>query len=476
MEPSSNNGKRLIIVSNRVPYSFTKTKTGMHYKRSIGGLVTALYPIMNLKGGVWIGWSGLSKKEKYFEDNAKIKVGESDNYQIKVVNLNEKDINLFYHGFTNRTLWPLFHGFLLQSYFNYNYWLSYKSANKKYSKSVLEETEDNDIVWVHDYHLMLVPKSLRKNKPGLKIIFFLHIPFPNVEIFRALPWHNDILEGLLGCDLIGFQTEHDTRNFIDACKELMDLKLDEKDQTIKKGSRRINIHHFPISIDYEGFKRITKKPSTQKILKRIRKITEDKKMILSVERLDYTKGVKERLGSIERFFEKYPKYRKEVVFIQISVPSRTKIKEYITLKNETDELVGRINGRFTEELWTPVTYLYQSFKHEELAAYYAAADLCLITPLRDGMNLIAKEYVTAKSNGDGVVILSEFAGAAEEFKEHAIMVNPFDTESIADSIDTALKMVPEDRKTRIKALSEIVRENDVFRWSSSILNYFQKIS
>jgi alpha,alpha-trehalose-phosphate synthase [UDP-forming] len=448
----------------------------MHYKRSIGGLVTALDPVMNLRGGVWIGWSGLSKKIKYFEDNLKIRVGESDKYQIKIVNLNEKDINLFYHGFTNRTLWPLFHGFLLQSYFNYSYWLSYKSANKKYSKSVLEETGDDDIVWVHDYHLMLVPKSLRKNKPGLKIIFFLHIPFPNVEIFRALPWHNEILEGLLGCDLITFQTEDDSDNFLASCKKLLDLKVNEKDSTIKKDSRTINVKHFPISIDYEGFKEISKNPSTQKILKRIRKSTENQKIILSVERLDYTKGIKERLLSIERFFEKYPGYRKKVVFMQISVPSRTKIREYITLKNETDELVGRINGRFTEELWTPVTYLYQSFKHEELAAYYAAADVCLITPLRDGMNLIAKEYVTAKGSGNGVVILSEFAGAAEEFSEHSIMVNPYDVESIADSIYMALKMDAGEKNARIKALRRIVKENDVFKWSNNILNYFQTLS
>ena len=223
-------------------------------------------------------------------------------------------------------------------------------------------------------------------------------------------------------------------------------------------------------------KEISKNPSTQKILKRIRKSTENQKIILSVERLDYTKGIKERLLSIERFFEKYPKYRKQVVFMQISVPSRTKIREYITLKNETDELVGRINGRFTEELWTPVTYLYQSFKHEELAAYYAAADVCLITPLRDGMNLIAKEYVTAKGSGNGVVILSEFTGAAEEFSKHSIMVNPYDVESIADSIDTALKMDTEEKKARIKALRRIVKENDVFKWSNNILNYFQTLS
>lgn len=464
--------EKLVIVSNRVPFNFYRTKEGVSYKRSVGGLVTALDPIMTLKGGIWIGWSGLSKKTRFLDNSTRITVDGPGDYQIKFVNLSENDINLFYHGFTNRTLWPLFHGFLFHAHFDHNYWNSYFSANKKYAKAVLEEIKGDELIWIHDYHLMLVPEMLRTKNIDLRIAFFNHIPFPNYETFRALPWHKDMLKGILGCNLVGFQTENDSDNFLISCKKLLKAEVDIQRSTVLYNSRTVKVWHFPISIDYEQFKKISSGAVSNKSLRSIRKNTIDKKIVLSVERLDYTKGIKERLCSIERFFEKYPEYRKRVVFIQVSVPSRTKIREYISFKNEIDELVGKINGRFAEEIWTPIVYLYKSLNREKLSAYYASADVCLVTPLRDGMNLIAKEFVTCKNDLNGVLILSEFAGCADELRQHSIMVNPYDTEDISDKIYLALKMDKEEKKSNIIALQKIVKENDVYNWCLSFLNYF----
>jgi len=430
---------------------------------------------MQSNGGLWIGWSGYFKKIKFFEDKVKIGSDDKVNYNIRFVNLNEDDISGFYHGFSNRTLWPIMHGFIFQSYFNNENWTSYQSANKKYARAVLDEVEGGELIWVQDYQLTLVPELLRLKNPELNIAFFLHIPFPNHEIFRVIPWHREILKGLLGCDLIGFQTRNDVANFLLACNYLLGLKIDLKKSSVIFNGRAIYANNFPISIDSRKFEAISKSPKTKRMLKRIKNESKDKKLILSVERLDYTKGIKERLFAIERFYEKYPAFRKKSIFIQISVPSRTKIREYIQFKNEIDELVGRINGKFAEELWSPVNYIYKSLSQEKLAAYYSAADVCLITPLRDGMNLVAKEYAACKNDLNGVLILSEFTGCADEFQNNVLMVNPYDIEMIADSIYNALNMEPEEKKEKINRLQHIVRKNDIYKWCSDFLYYFHRI-
>ena len=260
----SNNVRKLIIVSNRVPYNFTKTEKGLTYKRSIGGLVTALDPIMSLRGGTWIGWSGFLKKHKIIEDKVRLEINKSANYEIKFVNLSENDINLFYHGFSNRTLWPLFHGFIFQTYYNYEYWVGYQNASIKYAKAVIEELDKDDLIWIHDYHLLLIPDLLRSKNKDLNIIFFLHIPFPNYEILRTLPWHKEILKGMLGCDLLGFQTRNDSNNFLTACKRLLNLEVDFKDSTLIFNNRKVSANYFPISIDYRGFEAISKSTTTKK--------------------------------------------------------------------------------------------------------------------------------------------------------------------------------------------------------------------
>ncbi|MDD3519669.1 MAG: trehalose-6-phosphate synthase [Actinomycetota bacterium] len=469
--------KRLLIVSNRVPYSVSRVDGKIIYKKTVGGLVTALDPLLQRTGGLWIGWSGVSGANKEIGDRVKIE-GNDDfkGYELKFVRLNENEIKDYYGGFSNRTIWPLFHGFLFQSYFDHSYWKAYHRINKKFANEIVSVIENNDIVWVHDYHLMLVPEIIRDNNKDSKIIFFLHIPFPNYEILSALPWNKEIIRGLLGCDIIGFQTKKDAINFLAACKEILKLKPDFNRFKVNYNNRDIFVKEFPISIDYDNFKKIGEKKEKSKFIKNIRTCSKNTRFILSVERLDYTKGLKERFRAIERFFDKYPDYRKKVVFIQIAVPTRTKIREYEIFKKDIDEMVGRINGKFADGLWAPINYIYKSLSQEKLVTYYKLSDICLVTPLKDGMNLIAKEYIASRFNPDSVLVLSKFAGVAQELKEYAIMVNPYDVEGVADSIKDALEMDINEKRNNFNKLREIVEEKDVFYWLDSIMHSFIELA
>ncbi|MDZ7839022.1 MAG: trehalose-6-phosphate synthase [Actinomycetota bacterium] len=458
------------MVSNRVPYKIVKSKNGVRYKKSVGGLVTALDPILSRKGGLWVGWNGLVGKNKYAEKTVEMDSG----YSVKFLGLSKYDVKNFYHGFSNRTIWPLFHGFIFQSYFDLNYWRAYKKINKRFTEKVLEEIKGDEIIWVQDYHLMLMPSMLRKELPRAKIIFFLHIPFPCNEIFRVLPWDNQILEGLMGADLLGFQTSRDSMNFLYSCKQELKIPVDYKNGSVEKDNKKVQVSNFPISIDFGKFDRIAKNSSTNHMVREFKKAHKNVKLIMSVERLDYTKGIRERLHSIKRFFGKYPEYKKKVIFIQISVPSRTKIIEYRQFKREIDQLVGNINGEFADELWTPINYIYKTIPQEVLVSYYRASDVCLVTPLRDGMNLIAKEYVSCKPDGNGALVLSEFAGSAEEMHQHSIMVNPYDFEEVADGIKDALEMDSAKKRQDILALRDMVKNNDVYHWAERFLGYADK--
>lgn len=468
--------KRLIVVSNRVPYIISKVRDEIVYKKTAGGLVTALDPLLKKIEGLWIGWDGTIGSSNKIKD--RIKIGENNSskgYELKLVKLNENEVKDYYGGFSNRTLWPLFHGFLFQSYFDYDYWKAYQRINKKFANEVISVSDKNDIIWVHDYHLLLVPETIRHSNKEAKIIFFLHIPFPNYEILNALPWNKEIAKGLLGCDLIGFQTKKDAINFLAACKEILKLNPDFNEFKVNYNGRNIYVKEFPISIDYENFNKISKKKEASKFIKNIKSYSKDIRFVLSVERLDYTKGLKERFRSIERFFDKYPSYRKKVVFIQIAVPTRTKVQEYIRFKEEIDEMVGRINGKFADGIWSPILYIYKSLSQEKLVSYYKLSEICLVTPLKDGMNLIAKEYVASRSEMDSALILSRFAGVADEFKDYAIMVNPYDIEGVADSIKIALEMDHEQKISRFENLKEIVKKRDVFYWLESIFKSFTNL-
>jgi trehalose 6-phosphate synthase/phosphatase len=467
------NDSRMIIISNRVPFNISFTEKGTKYKKSVGGLVTAIDPFLSKRGGLWIGWSGLAGEGRHAEDKVNIlDENKKISYVLKLIELSKKEVEKFYYGFTNRTIWPLFHGFIYHSYFGIDYWKSFKKVNNKFAKETLNEIREGDIIWIHDYHLLLLANQLRKERKDLKILFFLHIPFPNYEAFRVLPWAKETLEGMLGSDIVGFQTKRDCLNFLDSCNELLKYKIDFDKGKIFLEDRTVVAKSFPISIDYGKFNELANQKKTIDLARKIKRLNRELKLVISVERLDYTKGIKERLYGIERFFDKYPEYKKKIVFIQIAVPSRTKVKEYMGLKREIDELVGRINGRYTEQMWSPILYIYKTIQQKELIAYYQAADICLVTPLRDGMNLVTKEYVSSKIDDLGVMILSEFAGAAHEMKDNSIMVNPYNIEEIADSLYQALNMSEEEQKRKISNLKEIVKENDVFKWANNFLNYY----
>ncbi len=469
-------GKRILVVSNRIPYTINKVEDKIVYRKNVGGLVTALDPIIKKMGGLWVGWSGTVEPNRRISD--RIKIGEDGNskgYDLKLVKLSENEVKDYYRGFSNRTIWPLFHGFLFQSYFDFDYWKAYQRINKKFAHEIVSVAEENDVIWVHDYHLMLVPEIIRLSNEGVKIIFFLHIPFPNYEILNALPWSKEIIKGLLGCDIVGFQTKKDAINFLAACKEILKLNPDFNEFKVSYKDRNIYVKEFPISIDHECFNKIGEKKETSRFIKNIRYYSKDIRFILGVERLDYTKGLKEKFRAIERFFDKYPEYRKKVVFIQIAVPTRTKIQEYASFKKEIDEMVGRINGKFAEGIWSPISYIYKSLSQEKLVSYYKLSDICLVTPLKDGMNLIAKEYIASRSEGDSVLILSRFAGVADEFKNYAIMVNPYDIEGVADSIKSSLEMNIEQKTLRFNSLKDLIKKRDVFYWMESIFHTYDNI-
>ena len=470
--PGFDEKNRLIIVSNRIPYNITKINNEISYKKSVGGLVTALDPILKKTGGLWIGWSGLSGNSKFIEKKISLPGDNDASYDLKLVNLSRNEIIDYYRGFSNRTLWPLFHGFIFQSYFDSAYWRTYLKINKKFAHEVFSEVTSEEIVWVHDYHLALVPGMLRNKNDNLKILYFLHIPFPNFETLRVLPWASQILEGILGSNVVGFQTRRDAINFLACCREILGLEVDFYKFMVRLNNRFVHIINLPISIDYNHFSSFSGKKETIAMENKIKKSLKNIRIVLSVERLDYTKGIKERIRAIDYFFETYPEYKRKIIFLQIAVPSRSKVEEYITFKREIDELTGKINGKYSYEMWSPITYIYKSLSQENLIAYYKVADICLITSLRDGMNLIAKEYVASKLGGSGVLILSKFAGAAEEMKERSVLINPYDIEEIANKIKLALEFDEKEKVQNMLVLQEQVKQNDVFKWCKNFLNYF----
>ena len=470
--PGFDEKTRLIIVSNKIPNNITNLDNKAASKRSAGGFAAALYPILKKTGGLWIGCGDYSENGELFGEKAEISNNSSEPYDLKLVNLSKSEIPDYYRGFSNRTIWPLFHGFIFQSFFDSGYWKTYLKVNKKFADEVTSEATDDDIIWVHDYHLMLVPGLLRNINNKFKILYFLHIPFPNFENFRVLPWASKILEGMLGSNVVGFQTRRDAINFLACCKEVLGLEVDFYKFIVRFKNRFIHIINLPISIDYDYFLNFAAGEETIQLESSIRESFKDIKIVLSVEKLDYTKGIKERLRAIDYFFKTYPEYKKKVIFLQISVPLKSEADEYLEFKKEIDELTDKIIKKYAEEDWSPISILYKSLSQENLIAYYKVADICLITSLRDGMNLIAKEYAACKLDGSGVLILSKFAGAVEEMKERSVLINPYDIEEIANKIKLALEFGEKEKVQNIKALQEMIKQNDVFNWCKNFLNYF----
>ncbi|MFQ6084566.1 MAG: bifunctional alpha,alpha-trehalose-phosphate synthase (UDP-forming)/trehalose-phosphatase, partial [Candidatus Aminicenantia bacterium] len=464
--------ERIIIVSNRLPVTVVKRENSLSFLPSIGGLATGLSSIYNSYNSIWVGWPGVFS-EKLDENGRKfIKTKLNKEFSCHPVLLTQKDVNLYYNGFCNKTIWPLFHYFTEYVEFDKKLWDAYKRVNEFFCDTVLEIENPDDIIWIHDYHLMLLPKLLREKLPNARISFFLHIPFPSYEVFRPLPWRKEILEGLMGADLIGFHTYTYVKHFLESVQRI--LNYDSAYGIITLSNRIVKADAFPMGIDYEKFVNAVSNTNVQGEVDKIRKKVGDLKIILSIDRLDYTKGITQRLEAFDLFLDKYPEFKKKVIYIVVAVPSRTKVEHYRMLKKQTDELVGRINGKHGTFEWTPIWYIYRRLPFHTLVALYNIADVALITPFRDGMNLIAKEFIASKVDFKGVLILSEMAGSAEEMGE-ALMVNPNDGEEIAEALKEALLMPDEEQIERNKAMQKRLQRYNVRRWASDFIESLRQI-
>jgi trehalose 6-phosphate synthase len=445
----------LIIVSNREPYRAERVRGSYKLEKTIGGLVSAFEPLLRERGGKWICWG---RKRRGHPDQLKV----NEKFFIHYVPLTSADVSEYYYGFSNETLWPLCHMFLTRTHFSDSYWRGYRRVNRKFARTVAEHWESGSKILVNDYHLALVPLLLKEQGITDPIYFFWHIPFPPYFMLRFLPSRREILEGMLGADVIGFHTQHYVDNFLSCVREILGAMSD--DNIIFWNGRKIEVRAVPIGLDSEQWKRLSVDRKVIRYASNLRRRMNVEFIGVGVDRLDYTKGLEEKFRGIGRFFEKYPSFRGRVSFIQIAAPTRTKLEDYIDIKRRTDEIVGMIEGRFGEPGWVPIYYYYKNYPDERLASLYMMADFALVTPLIDGLNLVSKEYVASKVDGDGVLILSEFAGASIQLREGAIIVNPFDEEEIAEAIYMALKMKKRERRERMAKMREIVLGEDINWW------------
>ncbi|MFB3904013.1 MAG: trehalose-6-phosphate synthase [Acidobacteriota bacterium] len=464
---------RLVIVSNRLPMVLRKRGGKWNVESGSGGLVTALLPVLRDRGGLWIGWPGLTEQQAGpgFEDIL-AEAGQSAGYQLVPVLLSEQERDGFYLGFSNEIVWPLFHDLQVLCNFDPGYWRTYRQVNEKFAEVLAAHCRNEDCIWVHDYHLMTVSERLRERGIEGSIVFFLHTPFPPLDIFLKLPWRVQILRGLLNYSLVGLQTLRDRRNFLQCVENLVTDATVEGDGevvTVRLSEREVRVGVFPISIDFDDFAKRASHSDVEKRLKAIREDIPGRKIILGVDRLDYTKGIPYRLRSFQNALERFPDLHKAVSFVQIIVPSRENIPKYSELKTEIDQLVGEINGKYTQRGWVPVLYLFRSLTQTELLAYYRASEIALITPLKDGMNLVAKEYCASTIDENGVLILSEFAGAAGQMKDDALLVNPYDIEGVADAIHQAYTMDAREKRRRMRNLRQGVKEQNIYAWVDGML-------
>lgn len=470
---------RLVVVSNRLPVTVTENEGQLTYSSSSGGLASGLGAYLEKeaeKGNnadyIWIGWPGNSYSD---EIEPEITQKLRKDYNASPVFLSDEQMEGFYYGYSNSTLWPLFHYFTSYAHFDESMWQSYVEVNRLFAEETLKIATEDDTIWVHDYQLMLVPQMLREKLPKANIGFFLHIPFPSHDIFRIIPRTQGIalMEGVLGADVIGFHTYDYTHHFLRSVLRI--LGHSHNMGTIGLNDRSVHVDTFPMGIEYGKFADMAVTDEVAEHIRGFEKVMDGRKCVISVDRLDYTKGILNRLTGFEFFLEQNPEWQEKVKLILIVVPSRESVESYDQMKHQIDEAVGRINGRFGMLSWTPVVYNYRSVSFPELVAGYTLSHAALITPLRDGMNLVAKEYVACRKDTDGVLILSEMAGAAAELNE-AILINPYSKEDIADGIKNALEMSITEQRNRMTAMQERIRRYDVVRWAQDFMGRLKKHS
>jgi len=464
--------QQLVIVSNRLPIVLSKDENGAWQARpGSGGLVTALAPVLRSRGGTWIGWPGTVKEDAIDLEPLLASATQDAGYALTPVELTEEEREKFYLGFANEIIWPLFHDLQSHCRFEPSYWKCYEDVNRAFAQAVVPYAQSGTYLWVQDYHLMNVAQELRNLQADCQAGFFLHIPFPPPDIFLKLPWRTRVLEGLLEYALVGFQAERDLRNFVDCVRVLFkDTVVEEAEHTytLRRNGRTTRLGFFPIGIDFDEFAQHAESEAVADAAWALREALPRRQLILGVDRLDYTKGIPQRLEAFRQALLRYPDLHGKITFVQVVIPSRTDIPEYADLKTEIERLVGEINGQFTQPGWVPIHYLFRSLDRTELLAYYRSAEIALITPLKDGMNLVAKEYC-ASSIETGVLILSEFAGAAPQMAAGALLVNPYDVYGVADAIYQAATMSEEERRSRLASLRDVVRQQDIYWWVNTFL-------
>jgi len=466
------NRQRLIVVSNRLPFVLTREGSQWRIKPGSGGLVTALLPVLRDRGGEWIGWSGTTGEHADIQAALDRSVRDAG-YELKAVDLTADEVHNFYFGFSNEIIWPLFHDH--HSYCNFDpaYWQTYVQANRKYANVIAANAVAGDFIWVHDYHLINVAMELRRRDVQNRLGFFLHIPFPSPDIFLKLPWRFELLHALLQYDLVGFQTLRDRRNFIQCLRTLYsDVTVTGKGQVqdITADGQTLRVGAFSISIDFRAFVREASSDAVAAECQRLHDLRGQRQLILGVDRLDYTKGIPNRLRAFESALRRYPELQTRVTLVQVVVPSREDIPMYHELRTEVERLVGHINGSFTRAGgWVPIHYLFRPLSKLELLSFYRTADIALVTPLKDGMNLVGKEYCACCIDENGVLILSEFAGAAAQLQNGALIVNPYDIEDMAEAIYNAYRMDPQERGVRMRRMRRSIAKQDIFWWVDSFL-------
>jgi trehalose 6-phosphate synthase len=459
-----------VVVANRLPVDMERLPDGsVTWKRSPGGLVTAMEPLLRRRHGAWIGWPGIT-------DGDEVPIIEDD-LHLYPVRLTEEDVAEYYEGFSNATLWPLYHDVIVKPQYHREWWNRYVDVNRRFAEATSRAAGENATVWVQDYQLQLVPKMLRMLRPDLTIGFFLHIPFPPIELFMQLPWRTEIIDGLLGADLVGFQLPGGAQNFLYLARRLVGANTSRGTVGVRSrfgeveiGFRTVTVGAFPISIDSASLDQTARQRRIRQRAKEIRaELGNPRKILLGVDRLDYTKGIDIRLRAFSELLAEGRAKRDDTILVQLATPSRERVESYKTLRDDIERQVGHINGEYGEVGHPVVNYIHRAIPRDELVAFFVAADVMLVTPFRDGMNLVAKEYVACRSDLGGALVLSEFTGAAAELRQ-AYLTNPHDLEGVKDAIEAALDQSPEEGRQRMRALRRQVLAHDVDRWARCFLD------
>ena len=459
---------KTVIISNRLPVKIVEQDGEYLLSPSEGGLATGLGSVYKKGGNIWIGWPGIDVPEDRQEEVTK----QLAELNLIPVFLSAEEINLYYEGFSNEVLWPVFHYMVTYANFEQNYWDFYRSVNRKFQEATLAHLNEGDTIWIHDYQLLLLPCMIRKAQPNVIIGFFQHIPFPSYEIFRLIPWREELISGMFGADLLGFHTFDDVRHFLSAASRLSGAKI--SDNVITHNDRQIVVESFPMGIDAEKFENLIGDSLVKEYVESFKESVQDRKVIVTIDRLDYSKGILQRLQAYELLLQVHPEYVDKLSLYMIVVPSRDTVPQYKELRDQIDQLVGNINARFRTLNWLPVHYFYRSFPIEFLSALYSSAHICLVTPMRDGMNLVSKEYVASRTDDTGVLILSEMAGASKELND-ALIVNPNNIGDVMNAIVKAVSMPLEEQKRRMHVMRGLVKKFDIHLWVKNFMDKLEEV-